>query len=51
MSPKKKFKSLSEGSCKGKIPYYGGIGTMLSFEVGDGSESLFSSTVVEDVKR
>lgn len=29
------FKKLSEGSCKGKIPYYGGIGTMLSFEVGD----------------
>jgi 4-aminobutyrate aminotransferase-like enzyme len=37
---KKKFKSLSEGSCKGKIPYYGGIGTMLSFEVGDGSLDL-----------
>jgi 4-aminobutyrate aminotransferase-like enzyme len=37
---KKKFKLLSEGSCKGKIPYYGGIGTMLSFEVGDGSLDL-----------
>lgn len=34
---KNKFKTLSEGSCKGKIPYYGGVGTMLSFEVGDGS--------------
>lgn len=32
---KAEFKRLSEGSCKGKIPYYGGIGTMLSFEVGD----------------
>jgi 4-aminobutyrate aminotransferase-like enzyme len=37
---KKKFKELSEGSCKGKIPYDGGIGTMLSFEVGDGSLEL-----------
>ena len=34
---KSHFKKLSEGSCKGKIPYYGGVGTMLSFEVGDGS--------------
>jgi 4-aminobutyrate aminotransferase-like enzyme len=34
------FKKLSEGSCKGKIPYYGGIGTMISFEVGDGSVDL-----------
>lgn len=37
---KAKFKKLAEGSCKGKIPYYGGIGTMLSFEVGDGSVDL-----------
>ncbi len=34
---KAQFKKLSEGSCKGKIPYYGGVGTMLSFEVGDAS--------------
>lgn len=34
---KAKFKGLAEGSCKGKLPYYGGIGTMLSFEVGDGA--------------
>ncbi|MGZ3788446.1 MAG: aminotransferase class III-fold pyridoxal phosphate-dependent enzyme [Bacteriovorax sp.] len=34
---KAEFKKLSEGSCKGKIPYYGGVGTMLSFEVGDAS--------------
>lgn len=37
---KAKFKTLSEGSCKGKIPYYGGVGTMLSFEVGDASIDL-----------
>lgn len=37
---KAKFKQLTEGSCKGKIPYYGGVGTMLSFEVGDGSTDL-----------
>ena len=34
---KAQFKRLAEGSCKGKIPYYGGVGTMLSFEVGDAS--------------
>lgn len=34
---KNKFKEISEGKCKGKIPYYGGVGTMLSFEVGDAS--------------
>jgi 4-aminobutyrate aminotransferase-like enzyme len=32
---KAEFQKLAEGSCKGKIPYFGGIGTMLSFEVGD----------------
>jgi 4-aminobutyrate aminotransferase-like enzyme len=35
-----KFKILAEGSCKGKIPYFGGVGTMLSFEVGDGNLDL-----------
>lgn len=34
---KAQFKKLAEGSCKGKISYYGGVGTMLSFEVGDAS--------------
>jgi 4-aminobutyrate aminotransferase-like enzyme len=34
---KSQFKKLAEGSCKGKIPYYDGVGTMLSFEVGDAS--------------
>lgn len=37
---KARFKLLSDGSCKGKIPYYGGVGTMLSFEVGDGSADI-----------
>ena len=37
---KNKFKALSQGSCKGKIPYYGGVGTMLSFEVGDSSTDV-----------
>ena len=30
----KKLNALMEGSCKGKIGYAGGIGTMISFEVG-----------------
>lgn len=34
---KDKFKLLLETTCQGKIPYYDGIGTMISFEVGDGS--------------
>lgn len=37
---KAQFKKLAEGTCKGKIPYYGGVGTMLSFEVGDGSADI-----------
>lgn len=37
---KAQFKKLTEGSCKGKIPYYGGVGTMISFEVGDGSPEV-----------
>lgn len=32
-----KLKYLSQNSCKGKIGYVGGIGTMLSFEIGDSS--------------
>lgn len=35
-----KFKELAEGTCKGKLNYYGGVGTMLSFEVGDASTDL-----------
>jgi 4-aminobutyrate aminotransferase-like enzyme len=37
---KNEFKRLCEGSCKGKLNYYGGIGTMLSFEVGDSSADV-----------
>lgn len=32
------IKKLAEGSCKGKITYYGGLGTMIAFEVGDSSK-------------
>ncbi|MFN8371088.1 MAG: aminotransferase class III-fold pyridoxal phosphate-dependent enzyme [Bacteriovoracaceae bacterium] len=35
-----RFKKISETTCKGKIPYYGGIGTMIAFEVGDASKDL-----------
>ena len=34
------FEILSTGPCKGKVPYYGGVGTMLSFEVGNGSADI-----------
>ncbi len=38
---KKKFESLtSKEKYKSKIPYFGGIGTMISFEVGDGSMEI-----------
>lgn len=30
-----RFEKLANGSCQGKIPYYNGVGTMISFEVGD----------------
>ncbi len=48
---KSQFKRLSEGSCKGKIPYYGGVGTMLSFEVGDATTETtnkFMKTLFEN---
>ncbi|MEI8347271.1 MAG: acetylornithine aminotransferase, partial [Pseudomonadota bacterium] len=32
--------ALSEGSCRGRIGYAGGIGTMISFEVGDASKEI-----------
>ncbi len=35
-----RFKNLAEGSCFGKLNYYGGVGTMLSFEVGDASTDI-----------
>jgi 4-aminobutyrate aminotransferase/(S)-3-amino-2-methylpropionate transaminase len=36
----KKFIELTNGSLKGKIPYFGGIGTMISFEVGNGTSDV-----------
>jgi 4-aminobutyrate aminotransferase-like enzyme len=48
---KANFKRLAEGSCKGKIPYYGGVGTMLSFEVGDATTETtnkFMKTLFEN---
>jgi 4-aminobutyrate aminotransferase-like enzyme len=42
---KAKFKLLAEGTCKGKLNYFGGIGTMLSFEVGDGGVDLTSKFI------
>lgn len=38
---------LSKGACKGKIGYSGGVGTMISFEVGDSSKE----TTVKFVKK
>jgi 4-aminobutyrate aminotransferase-like enzyme len=35
-----KLKNLKSSSCKDKIGYIGGIGTMISFEVGDSSSDL-----------
>jgi 4-aminobutyrate aminotransferase-like enzyme len=37
---KEHFEILSTGTCKGKLNYYGGVGTMLSFEIGDGNQDL-----------
>ncbi|MFZ9000130.1 MAG: aminotransferase class III-fold pyridoxal phosphate-dependent enzyme [Bacteriovoracaceae bacterium] len=34
-----RLRYLSQNSCKGKIGYIGGIGTMISFEVGDASKA------------
>ncbi|OUR92868.1 hypothetical protein A9Q84_20355 [Halobacteriovorax marinus] len=31
---------LSKGTCKGKIGYSGGVGTMISFEIGDSSKEI-----------
>ncbi|EQC52562.1 aminotransferase class III-fold pyridoxal phosphate-dependent enzyme [Bacteriovorax sp. DB6_IX] len=35
-----KLNHLSKNSCKGKINYSGGIGTMIAFEVGDASKDI-----------
>lgn len=35
-----KLQKLAEGSCKGKINFYCGTGTMLAFEVGDATKDI-----------
>ncbi len=35
-----KLQSLASGACKGKLGYSGGIGTMISFEIGDSSKEI-----------
>lgn len=42
-----KLKELSLGSCKNKITYYGGVGTMISFEVGDSSKEVTEAFLKE----
>lgn len=40
-----RIRHLSNHSCKGKIGYIGGIGTMISFEVGDSSKEVTTAFV------
>jgi 4-aminobutyrate aminotransferase-like enzyme len=40
-----RLRHLSKNSCRGKIGYCGGIGTMLSFEVGDGSKEITAAFI------
>ncbi len=40
-----KLKYLANNSCKGKIGYIGGVGTMISFEVGDSTLDLTNTFV------
>lgn len=42
---KSNFEKLANGTCKGKLNYYGGVGTMLSFEVGDGNLELTNNFI------
>ncbi|MBF0207500.1 MAG: aminotransferase class III-fold pyridoxal phosphate-dependent enzyme [Oligoflexia bacterium] len=47
----KRFKEIAEGVGRNKITYYGGIGSMISFEVGDGSKKItneFSNKLFEN---
>lgn len=39
------LKGLADSSCKNKIPYVGGIGTMISFEVGDASKDISNAFI------
>ncbi|OFZ55424.1 MAG: hypothetical protein A2328_02090 [Bdellovibrionales bacterium RIFOXYB2_FULL_36_6] len=40
-----KLKYLANNSCKGKIGYIGGVGTMISFEVGDSTLDLTNAFI------
>jgi len=42
-----RLRHLSQTSCRDKISYIGGIGTMISFEVGDSSKEISSNFVKE----
>jgi 4-aminobutyrate aminotransferase-like enzyme len=35
-----RLQALSQGSCRGRLGYAGGVGTMISFEVGDASKEI-----------
>lgn len=41
----KRLQALMDGSCKNKITYYGGVGSMIAFEVGDSSKEFTTSYV------
>lgn len=43
-----KLNHLSQTTCKGKINYFGGIGTMIAFEVGDSSAPV-TNTFIKDL--
>ena len=40
-----RLKKLSEGSCQGKLGYVGGVGCMISFEVGDSSKETTNKVI------
>lgn len=42
-----KLQYLSQNSCKDKITYFGGIGTMIAFEVGDSSAAITNTLIKE----
>lgn len=42
-----RLENLSQNSCKGKIGYCGGVGTMISFEVGDSSKEMTAKFLKE----
>lgn len=40
-----RIRHMANSSCKGKIGYVGGVGTMISFEVGDSSKEITSAYI------